>query len=60
MNKTTESDSFYDSLEKMSIIELLININKEDKTVAQIVAGQISEIEKLVKIIFRKMKVGGR
>lgn len=60
MNKTTESDSFYDSLEKMSIIELLININKEDKTVAQIVAGQISEIEKLVKIIVRKMKVGGR
>ena len=60
MNKTTESDSFYDSLEKMSTIELLININKEDKTVAQTVAGQISEIEKLVKIIIRKMKAGGR
>ena len=32
--KTTEQDSNYNHLEKMSISELLININKEDKTVA--------------------------
>lgn len=60
MNKTTESDSYYDSLEKMSIIDLLININKEDETVAQTVAAQIPQIEKLVKTIVLKMRNGGR
>ena len=60
MNKTTESDSYYDSLEKMSIRDLLTNINKEDKTVAQRVAKQIPQIEKLVETIVPKMKNGGR
>ena len=60
MNKTTESDSYYDSLEKMSIKDLLTNINKEDKTVAQRVAEQIPQIEKLVDTIVLKMKKGGR
>ncbi len=32
--KTTESDSTYNHLEKMSVSELLQNINNEDKTVA--------------------------
>ena len=32
--KTTEQDSNYNHLEKMSITEVLTNINKEDKTVA--------------------------
>jgi N-acetylmuramic acid 6-phosphate etherase len=32
--KTTEQDSSYDHLEKMSVSELLSNINAEDKTVA--------------------------
>ena len=30
--KTTEQDSNYNHLEKMSILELLTNINNEDKT----------------------------
>ena len=60
MNKTTESDSYYDSLEKMSIRDLLTNINKEDKTVAQRVAEQIPQIKKLVETIVPKMKNGGR
>ncbi|OUV74723.1 MAG: N-acetylmuramic acid 6-phosphate etherase [Flavobacteriales bacterium TMED123] len=60
MNKTTESDSYYDSLEKMSIRDLLANINKEDKTVAKRVAEQIPQIEKLVETIVPKMKNGGR
>ena len=60
MNKTTESDSYYDSLEKMSIRDLLTNINKEDKTVPQRVAEQIPQIEKLVETIVPKMKNGGR
>ena len=46
MNKTTESDSYYDSLEQMSTVNLLANINKEDKMVALIVEKQIPQIEK--------------
>jgi len=60
MNKTTESSSFYDGLEKMSVNDLLININKEDQTVALTVKEQISKIERLVDTIVPKMKNGGR
>ena len=60
MNKTTESDSYYDSLEQMSTDNLLANINKEDKMVALIVEKQIPQIEKLVNVIVPKMKKGGR
>ena len=49
MQKTTESDSNYDALEKMSTADLLKNINKEDKTVAHLVQEKIPEIEKLIK-----------
>ena len=60
MKKTTESSSFYDGLEKMSVNDLLININKEDQTVALTVKKQISKIEKLVENIVPKIKNGGR
>ena len=60
MNKTTELDSFYDGLEQMSISDLLININKEDKTVAHSVEKQILKIKKLIETIVPKMKNGGR
>jgi N-acetylmuramic acid 6-phosphate etherase len=60
MNKTTESDSFYDSLEQMGISDLLFNINKEDKTVAHSVEEQIPKIGKLVETIVSKMKNEGR
>ena len=60
MQKTTESDSNYDALEKMSTANLLKNINREDKTVAHSVEKQIPQIEKLVNTIVSKMKLGGR
>ena len=60
MQKITESDSNYDALEKMSTVDLLKNINREDKTVADSVEKQISHIEKLVNVIVSKMKLGGR
>lgn len=56
----TESPSYYDRLERMSIRELLKNINKEDKTVPLAVERVIPKIEKLVAVIVRKMKAGGR
>lgn len=58
--KITESDSFYDNLEKMSVKELLTNINSEDKTVAHSVEKALPAIETLVNVIIEKMRVGGR
>ena len=60
MTKTTELDSYYDGLEKMSISDLLININKEDKTVAYFIEEQIPKIERLIVTIVSKMKNGGK
>ncbi|GAA4412296.1 N-acetylmuramic acid 6-phosphate etherase [Nibrella viscosa] len=56
----TETSSHYDELEKMSVHELLTNINKEDKTVPLAVEKAIPQIEVLVHQIVRRMKEGGR
>ena len=37
METTTEKDSHYNNLEKMPVMEILQNINKEDQTVAEAV-----------------------
>jgi N-acetylmuramic acid 6-phosphate etherase len=58
--RTTESDSKYNALEKMSVKELLININKEDKTVPLAIEKVIPKIEKLVSVIVKQMQSGGR
>ncbi len=60
MQKTTESDSKYNALEKMSVRELLTNINNEDKTVPYAIEKVIPKIEKLVKVIVKQMQQGGR
>ncbi|MDE1206993.1 N-acetylmuramic acid 6-phosphate etherase [Tenacibaculum larymnensis] len=58
--KTTEQDSNYNNLEKMSISELLFNINKEDKTVPLAVEKALPQIEKLTEQIVLRLKKGGR
>ena len=58
--KTTEQDSNYNHLEKMTIKELLTNINKEDKTIPLAVEKTLPQIEKLVEQTIKKLKVGGR
>ena len=60
MNKVTEADSHYDSLEQMSTVDLLHNINKEDEKVALIVKQQIPSIVSLIEAIVEKLKFGGR
>lgn len=57
---TTEQASNYNDLEKMSTLELLTNINAEDRTVPNAIEKEIPSIEKLVEIIHSKMKTGGR
>lgn len=56
----TEKESNYNNLDKMTTIELLANINAEDKKVADVIEAQIPNIEKLVDAIVSKMKLGGR
>jgi N-acetylmuramic acid 6-phosphate etherase len=60
MKKTTEASSNYENLEQMSVLELLTNINNEDKTVAYAVEKVIPKIEALTKVIASNMKQGGR
>ena len=60
MKNITESDSNYDALEKMSVSDLLKNINREDKTVAISVESQIPAIERLINMIVLRMEGGGR
>ena len=58
--KTTEKESKYNHLEKMSTLELLKNINKEDQTVPLAVKEAIPQIEILVDQIVLKLKNNGR
>jgi N-acetylmuramic acid 6-phosphate etherase len=58
--KITEQPSSYHHLEKMSIGELLININNEDQTVPKAVEQAIPQIEKLAEVVSDKMMMGGR
>ncbi len=58
--KVTESISKYNHLEKMSVQDLLISINKEDESVPGAVAKVIPELQKLVSAITDKILAGGR
>ena len=59
-NSITESESNYRHLEKMPVIDILANINKEDKTVPAAIEKVIPQIEQLVTVIVDKMLMGGR
>jgi len=56
----TESASRYSDLDKMSVRELLENINREDSTVHKAVHSIIPDIEKLVEGIVPRILKGGR
>lgn len=58
--KTTEQSSKYEHLEKMSVSDLLVHINQEDKTVPIAVEKALPEIEILIDQVVAKMKLGGR
>jgi N-acetylmuramic acid 6-phosphate etherase len=58
--KTTEQDSKYNHLEKMSASELLTHINNEDKTVAFSVEEAMPQISELTNQIVSKLKGNGR
>jgi len=60
MDRTTEKDSRYNDLEKMSLTDILQNINKEDQTVPLAVGKALPQIEALAAAAAAKMKAGGR
>ena len=60
MNRTTESASNYDYLEKMSTSELIENINREDQSIAHSIQQVLPQIEKVIDAIVPRMQNGGR
>jgi len=56
----TESPSNFENLDKMSVNELLTNINHEDSKVAVAVQEALPQIEALINHIYTKMQQGGR
>jgi len=60
MDRTTEKDSRFNDLEKMTVREILQHINEEDCTVPVAVAKALPQIEALATITAAKMKEGGR
>ena len=60
MKKVTESSSIYNSLENMSTLELIANMNNEDKSVPLAIEKVLPEIERFIDACFDRMKTGGR
>ena len=58
--KITEQSSNYRHLQKMTVSEILTNINAEDNTVPGAVENAIPQIEKLAEAASDKMLMGGR
>jgi N-acetylmuramic acid 6-phosphate etherase len=58
--KITEQPSLYRHLEKMSVAEIIADINKEDFLVAEAVKKSLPQIEKLIAAVSEKMIDGGR
>lgn len=60
MKKITEAASEYRHLERMTVKELLVNINKEDQSVPFAVQRAIPQIESLVTTTVERLQEGGR
>jgi N-acetylmuramic acid 6-phosphate etherase len=60
MELTTEKESKYKNLENLPILQILLDINKEDQSVPAAVERCIPNIEALANVITQKMRDGGR
>ncbi len=60
MRRITEQESNYKDIDKMSVLEILTNINNEDKLVPLAVEKSLPQIEKLATAVAERMKKGGR
>ena len=60
MNRITEQPSNYRHLEKMSVDELIANINREDRIVALAIEKHLPQISAMITAIEGQLKAGGR
>jgi N-acetylmuramic acid 6-phosphate etherase len=60
MIRITEQESKYHNIDQMEVLDILKNINNEDKTVPLAVEKAIPQIEKLATAVAERMKNGGR
>ena len=60
MERITERESKYNDIDKMSVAEILKNINNEDKLVPIAVEAALPQIEKLASAVAHKIQNGGR
>ncbi|WP_298652133.1 N-acetylmuramic acid 6-phosphate etherase [uncultured Proteiniphilum sp.] len=60
MERITEQPSLYRHLEKMSVDELITNINREDQKVAPAIEKELPQISKLITAIEERLRAGGR
>ena len=58
--KITETPSNYDNLEHMDTSSILVNMNNEDKKVADAVTNVIPQITRLVDALAERFEKGGR
>lgn len=58
--KVTESTSNHDHLETKTAMELVSAINSEDKSVADVIANELTMISRLIEGVYQKMSSGGR
>ena len=58
--RLTEQPSKYDNLEKKSVMEIITDINNEDKTVAYAIEKVLPDLERLISAIERQLRAGGR
>ena len=56
----TEASSNHQDLEKKSVLEILVGINQEDKTVPLAIEKSLPQIEALVQATVERMEKGGR
>lgn len=57
---TTEATSNHSDLDKKSVMELLVGINNEDKTVPLAIEKELPKMEALIEQIVPRMQSGGR
>lgn len=60
MSGKTETRSGYSDIDKMSVGQILSCINKEDQSVAHVIAAQLASIETLVQVALTCLQHGGR
>ena len=56
----TESPSVYNNLDRMSVHDILLGMNSEDKKVPEVVGQAIPQIEALIARIIERLPQGGR